>query len=158
MCTGPGTGEGRGSELSPRPISHVCPSTPVLTPRAHLFQVDPDIEARATIEKRDLQCLQVVGDVLVSCLQPGAVSGQVHLVNPFCMGRGRMLSRVLWQGSAKGSLGTWASWQLLSPRPICILFELMPSIHNNSPPTYGFAGDIGLLNEPAGVFCLILHS
>lgn len=82
---GPGTREGRGTELSPRPIRQVCPGTPVLTPRAHLFQVDPDIEARATIEKRDLHCLQVVGDVPVSLLHPGAISGQVHLFNPFWM-------------------------------------------------------------------------
>lgn len=82
---GPGTREGRETGLSPRPIRQVCPRTPVLTSRAHLFQVDPDIEARATIEKRDLQCLQPVSDVPVSFLHPGAIRGQVHVVNPFWM-------------------------------------------------------------------------
>lgn len=46
-------------------------------------QVDPDIEARATVEKSDLQCLQLVSVVHVSWPQPGAISGQVHFVDPF---------------------------------------------------------------------------
>lgn len=42
-----------------------------------VFQVDPDIGARATIEKGDLQCLQLVNDVPVS------VSRWIHFVNLF---------------------------------------------------------------------------
>ena len=39
------------------------------------FQVDPDIEARATAKKRDPQSLQLLSDVSASSLQPRAVSG-----------------------------------------------------------------------------------
>ena len=42
-----------------------------------VFQVDPDIGARATIEKGDLQCLQLVNDVTVR------VSRWIHFVNLF---------------------------------------------------------------------------
>lgn len=90
--------------MSLRLLSRVCPRTPVLTPRAHLFQVHPDIKTRATTEKRDLQRLQLIGDVLVSCLQPGMIGRPEDFVNPFWRGGGRMLSQILWQKSAKSSL------------------------------------------------------
>ena len=103
MYRDPGTREGRGTELSPRPSWQVCPRTPVLIPRTHLFQVDPDIEARAAVVKRDLQCLQLSSDVLVSFPEPVAIGGYVYFVNPFWMGRGKTLSQILLQKSTESS-------------------------------------------------------
>lgn len=81
--------------MSLRLISRICPRTPDLTPRAHLLQVHPDKKPGDTTEKRDLHRLQLVSDVPVSCLQPGAIGGQEDFVNPFWRGGGRMLSQVL---------------------------------------------------------------
>lgn len=36
-----------------------------------------------TIQERSLQCLQLASGVPVSCLQLGAVRGQIHFANPF---------------------------------------------------------------------------
>lgn len=106
----------------------------MFTPRAHLSQVDPDKEARATIEKRDIQCLQLVSDVLVSRAQPEVINGQVRAVKPFWTRGGRGLSQIAELRSARGFLTKVCSLLILST-PDCIVFELMASIPN-TPTTY----------------------
>lgn len=69
-----------------------------------LSQVDPDKEAGATIEKRDIQCLQLVSDVLVSRAQPEVINGQVRAVKPFWTRGGRGLSQIAELRSARGFL------------------------------------------------------
>jgi hypothetical protein len=58
----------------------------VFVPRIHLLQVDPDVQARASVEEWNLQRLQLVSDILMSELEPAVVNRQVHPVDPLWMG------------------------------------------------------------------------
>lgn len=52
----------------------------------YLPQVDPDEEACTPAQEGDPQGPELSGDIGVSSLEPGMVLGQVHLVDPVCLG------------------------------------------------------------------------
>ena len=78
-----------------------------------LFQVDPDMEARATAEKRDLQCFLLVSDVPVSSLKLRWLVGRCML-SIHSMSWSSQHSLCCWcQRCCRGS--QWHAWQRPPP-------------------------------------------